>query len=460
MPQINIYVRPQPQYSVVGRVDYLTNKNRQENLIATYETSGVDDSFWQDLSKHCQQQASEAGHDRGCEGREWHGFLPNELADVYKDEPEKLAQKISKIFSELTGTDNLVALHWNHAKNNFHYHCLCSENKQINQTITGAVLTRNTYFDAAGKRSTKKACTDEQGNLLRGCTFYRKGEQVKKFQRFGSKEDLKDPVLNEKIKNEMIHFLNMELQEERFKLFVKDGMHIATQHVGNKVKGEKKTEIENKNEAVREWNRAIDEHLSFIEANYDEETLNEEKDLIRKSRSKISMMADKGFGSWLDIIREQTENIRQWFVYLDGRIGQWLDKNPAPIKLWQQIRITQEKIDNFWFVHTSRWNNEANDQKKKEVQAERKKAILEKEQAVSRFMDQYGSPYLAAAMEVRNENEEMLTYEQAEELIRWESFRDYVDNGYDPAELRIDTDQLEEAIENGYELDDDMTMSL
>lgn len=255
----NIYVRPTALSNVCGRVDYVSNHKRQENLIATY--SNVDQEFWKELAVHCQKMAKEAGAKKACEGREWHAALPNIYAQMYSGREEELAKDISDLFKQITETENFVAIHWNKTMTNFHVHVIVSENKEVDDVVFGAVLTRDTYYDANDKRSTKKACTDEKGNLLPGCSLHPKGFRRTYAKRFGTKENLRDPEINKKIKEALAEKFNRDLQTDRFRVFKEDGVHLKTQKVGKGLPEDLKEKIEKKNEVVHEWNNTVDELL-------------------------------------------------------------------------------------------------------------------------------------------------------------------------------------------------------
>lgn len=255
--QLHIMVRATPLTGVCGRVDYISNPERQEHLEATCSTAGKE--FWKALAQHCQEQAKYSKSKRACEGREFMVQLANELAAM---EPAELAEMISNKFKELTGTENTVALHWNAKKNNYHAHVITAENQEINEVTYGAVLTRNTYYDASGKRSTKKECTDPEGNLKEGCQFYKKGERIEYVQRFGTKlEHLSSKSFLQTVKEEMSDFQNDLLQNERFKVFDQRDIYLAQQHVGKNKTLEQKAAIEAKNALINDYNAAVNDLL-------------------------------------------------------------------------------------------------------------------------------------------------------------------------------------------------------
>lgn len=258
----NIYVKATALSNVCGRVDYISSEEKQENLVAVY--SEVDSKFWHDLSAHCRKAAAEAGHSKVCEGREWHGGLPNEYAEIYNGREEVLAKEISDLVKEVTGTENVTALHWNAKKNNFHFHVVVSENPEVNETTYGAVLSRNTYFDADGKRSTKSKCVDpESRELQSGCELVLKGDRKKTFKRFGTKEDLRQREVTEQIKDALVEKFNYDLGAEEYRKFIDDGFHLRQQHVGKGLPQEKEDAIRAKNKAAKEFNKTVDELLDL-----------------------------------------------------------------------------------------------------------------------------------------------------------------------------------------------------
>lgn len=310
---INVYARPTALSDVNGRIDYISSEKKQEHLVATYTC--VDAAFWLDLSAHCQKQAKEAGHKKACEGREWHGALPNEYAEMYQGREEELAKELSELLKSITGTENIVALHWNQSMTNFHFHCVCSENKEVNEIVYGAELTRNTYYNAKGKRASKKECTDEAGNLLPGCKLYKKGDRIETIKRFGAKEDLRHYTVNEAIKEALAKKFNEDLNENRFQKFVNDGIHVAMQKVGKYTPEPIKSEIEAKNEVTRAYNRVADELLQTA-ALVDEKQVEMTVDELKKVRKSIK--EHKGTNRWLKALKHYLEYLKTQLNGLRG----------------------------------------------------------------------------------------------------------------------------------------------
>jgi hypothetical protein len=171
----NIMVKTTPLTDVVGRVDYISSPDRQEHLVYA-DKNCADTEFWKQLSEHCQ--ATALGREKVREGREFILPLPNWM---YKEMyPDDVAERFQQIIDAKTGTKSAVAIHWNRKGNSYHMHIVCSENEELPEPEPVKVrepLKRDTYFNAAGKRSPKKECVDaETKQLLPGCSVIRKGQ--------------------------------------------------------------------------------------------------------------------------------------------------------------------------------------------------------------------------------------------------------------------------------------------
>lgn len=299
----NIMVKATPLRNVKGRIDYISNPKRQEHLIATYSSTD-DPTFWKELAEHCQEQSKFSKSKKTVESREHIIMFSNELSQM---DPNELAKKVSDTYKEMTETENVVAIHWNKTHTNFHCHVVFSENKEINQVKESTTFDRNTYFDAEGKRSYKKFCRDENGELLPGCTFYKKGEQKVVIQRFGNKlSELTRSEWLKLAKFEVSKMQNELLQDERFKVFEHDGIHIPQQHVGNKIQDEDlKARIESKNKLIQEYNNAADQLIDAakqaeeIEQNVYPTWIN----FLKKIRQEVIRMREKGNDAWLKAVK-------------------------------------------------------------------------------------------------------------------------------------------------------------
>lgn len=309
MAQHTIMVKATSLSDAGGRIDYISNPNRQEYLEAVYY-SNDDETFWKALAAHCQEQAKYSQTKHAVEAREWVVPLANDLAERMSS--AEIARLASDRIKEMTGTENVVAVHWNKKKNNYHIHVVSAENKEINQVKEGAVLTRNTYFDENGKRSSKKNCVDQNGDLKPGCTFYKKGEQKIDQIRFGAKiDEIGSKGFLQDLKRDMANWQNELLQEERFRVF-DPSLYIAEQHIGKNTTPDQQVAIAAKNDLVQAYNAAVDECLRLSSIM---QQLQREMEILRRMRKDIKKYALKE--SW-------EKAINHYLQQLTGRAEQWI----------------------------------------------------------------------------------------------------------------------------------------
>ena len=301
----NIMVKATPLPNIRGRVGYIRSEKKQENLAAVFSSTN-DRTFWKGLSDHCQEQSKYSKHDKACEGREFMVMLANEISEI-KD-GQQLAKEMSEVLKNLTGTENVVAIHWNQKKNNYHAHIVVAENKEINLVKKGAVLTRNTYYNSEGQRANKKECIDADGKLLPGCSFIPKGSCKEEFIRFGPKvEELSSKDFLRTVKKRMADLQNEYLQEDRFVVFKDDGMHLKQQHAGKNLTDEQQARVEEKNALIREYNRTVDETLE-VASKIGEKVLQKAIDDLTFIRGDIKKYALRT--SWMESIRFYLEQMK------------------------------------------------------------------------------------------------------------------------------------------------------
>ena len=359
----NVYVKATALSNANGRIDYITNEKRQEHLVAFYHSTD-DATYWTDLSAHCQEQSKHSKSKKACEGREFIGKLDNQYAELYKENPRDLAKRISHELKKLTGTENVVALHWNKSKTNLHYHAIVSENKEINEVSYGAELKRNTYYDQAGKRSTKAKCTDENGELLRGCKFYKKGERIETVKRFGSKENIRDHELLNTIKERLATMHNQDLSTDKFKVFKEDGMHLKQQHVGKGSPKPVQSEIKQKNQIIKEWNRTVDNAIkSGVKI-----------DGIKKYRNdfKTTIKNKKDYSTWLEHI-----------TFIGDKINKFLKTKTIGV-IWKRLAHNLKTVDELQSIVAGLRRSKATVESRIDVLKQEKKQHLEMYPALER----------------------------------------------------------------------------
>ena len=312
----HIMVQATPLPNVRGRVKYISSERKQENLVAVFSSTN-DPTFWRDLANHCQEQAKYSKSGKACEGRELMVMLANELS-IIKDGQE-LAKDISEVVKKLTGTENVVGVHWNKEKNNFHAHIVFSENQEVNIVKRGAVLTRNTYFNSEGQRSNKRDCIDANGELLPGCSFVPKGSCKEEIIRFGAKnEALSSKSFLRTVKQQLADLQNDYLQEQRFELFKDDGLHIPQQHIGKKVTEEIERDMRAKNAVIRHFNNRVDEILETAEKVSEESFLSTTEELkrVRSNIKSKALQREWGYSIWHyeRIIKKRLEEMKKFLA--------------------------------------------------------------------------------------------------------------------------------------------------
>lgn len=287
---IAVYARMTKLPNVVGRVDYISNPERQENLLATFSTV-EDPVFWKQLAADSQQAWRTTGgnrktaddeNDKCCEARELQGELPNSAMEM---DLNKLASAIAQNFKEKTGAECTVAIHLNKSKKHLHYHLIFSERQKLNEPEI-RYADRNAFIDENGVRKrTKKEILDADGKLRPGCKIIPKGEILSE-RYFGEKEDIfKSKGFLHDFKVDMADWINTELQPDKKRIvFDPNGPFLAQVHVG-KGKPEITRKFEEYNRMVKAFNKMIHEGIMT------EEEANREKTAIILAPDRFKALA-------------------------------------------------------------------------------------------------------------------------------------------------------------------------
>lgn len=216
--------------NVRGRVRYISDPKRQENLYATF--TNVESKYWSYLSKEDQKDFRKSGTEGKCiEARELIIMLPPSLIQY---DPDMLLKYFSAKFVEKYDVAVASALHHNKAKTNLHIHLIFSE-RQAFDVPERKIAARNLFYDENGKHvRTKKEILDERGEIRPGCRIVKKGEVYEtnlfkpKNQEFKSKkftEEMKyyyTDLINELVKN----------PAEKLKVFDKNSPYLPTRKIG------------------------------------------------------------------------------------------------------------------------------------------------------------------------------------------------------------------------------------
>lgn len=152
-------------HNIVGRGDYISNPDRQENIVAASEAFN-----WEPY------QTYERDHQRtnksNNEGREIILQLPNEWANLAAGDLIGKAQQLAETAASKK-TDMQWAVHWNKDYTNLHMHVVFSERERSEKIKQ---YDRDVYHTADGKvaRSRADRARDDDGNFLP--PVHRKGE--------------------------------------------------------------------------------------------------------------------------------------------------------------------------------------------------------------------------------------------------------------------------------------------
>lgn len=190
------------------------------------------------------------------EARELIIALPESFPDLY--DPNKLLQLFTDRFKEKYGAECIAALHHNKRKTNYHIHLIFSERELLPEPIEKAA-TRNMFYDENGKHvRTKKEILDGAGQLQKGCRIVQKGEIYERIL-FAPKNKLfKQETFIDEAKHFYTDLINLLVRDEKekFHVFDKDRLYLATKKIGkNNPKAE---QIQADNEKRMKWNREVD----------------------------------------------------------------------------------------------------------------------------------------------------------------------------------------------------------
>lgn len=151
--------------NIGGRSDYISNPDRQEEVVASSEL--VDWKPYQDF-----EMAHQKTNSRNNEGREVIAALPNEWYALPKEELIRRAEKVA--FTAAGKTEDVQwAIHWNKKRTNLHIHVIFSERQREKNP---GRWDRDVYLTADGKVARKKAdrAKDADGKEL--APVHRKGD--------------------------------------------------------------------------------------------------------------------------------------------------------------------------------------------------------------------------------------------------------------------------------------------
>lgn len=257
----NLFARTNVLPDVCGRVNYISNPKRQENLLAFYDATEalLGGKFWEILAAESRQSFELYGRNgSSCrEGREVVALLSNSLLE--RMTPEEIAQIIAAAFQKNLGLDTAVGIHFNKEDRSLHAHIVLPERQLLKEPVI-KIAERNLFFDAEGKRHYKKSeILDDDGELLPGCSIVKKGEIYE--QRYFSDVDLsvRKKEWLDRVKKEVLRLRNEELKGDvEISEYDPSTGKLAHIYIGNKVRGAVKARMERDNQLISEFNALVD----------------------------------------------------------------------------------------------------------------------------------------------------------------------------------------------------------
>ena len=294
-------------HDVKGRVDYISNPERQENLYAVF--SNVEDDYWKLLAEQNQRDFLKSGTKGTCiEARELIIMLPPSLINM---DHKLLLEYITSVFTDKYNVGCCAALHHNKRKTNLHIHLIFSE-REMKQKADQKIASRNMFYNEEGKHvRTKKEILDEDGKVRAGCRIIKKGEVYER-NYFGPKlTEFKTNEFLVNMKQSMTDRMNLFVKDEneRLHVFQKGGPYLATKKIGKN--NPKEMEMRVDNYLRQEWNRHVDRALLVdVPAEY----------LIEAKREQIDQIVEKSILEHGQAPKLFTEIVQKAIGWLRGLI--------------------------------------------------------------------------------------------------------------------------------------------
>lgn len=352
----NSFIQISKLGNLKGRIDYITNPKRQENLYAVYNTT--DDTFWHELARCNRLEFKKSGSAGKCiESRELIIALPEPFCNTDK---QKVLKDFTELFRRTYGVNCIAAMHHNKTKTNLHIHLIFSEREELKNDIK-KIATRNMFYDETGKHvRTKKEILDDSGNVRKGCNIIRKGE-VYEYNRFSKKKaEFKARSFLKGVKTLYTEHINSFLNDkDKLQVFNNKDVYLPTKKIG---KNNPKAEQIRKNNQVRmKWNSTVDEALFYQVPRKHIRTIKEEKILknvnkfgktetktvggLRKNKSSRESAGVGIFaGVFEKVVEMSCDCLKGLIRIFRGAIA---PKPPQPVKEYKQYaKMVDELLDN------------------------------------------------------------------------------------------------------------------
>lgn len=233
------YLSSRKLTNVKGRLKYISDEGRQENIIDYYDTA--DSEFWKILAKESQLRHKEVNaRGKCCEARELIIGIPYEL-DV-------TAKQLCDIFKTKYNVECSCAIHQNNKKGiiNKHCHLIFSERRRLAepQIVEEKRASRTYYYNEKGIKCKKADAVKivKKGDLIQKGTTRHFSDKDDFFKSQKFVYDCKELFLNNTFR------LNWSLKIE------KANKDLSQKHIG---KNNPKTEYIKQNNALKRYTKNI-----------------------------------------------------------------------------------------------------------------------------------------------------------------------------------------------------------
>jgi hypothetical protein len=315
------YLRITKLHDVRGRIDYISNPERQENLLAYRST--MDNKMWLALAN--QNQRSFKSNSRGVsangkciEAREIIFHLPHR----YSADPEHVLNQIVDDWKNTYHTDCAAALHWNHDKTNLHIHLIFSERERLDRDKI-KYATRNMYYDADWKRCNK---TDAVHVIHKGAPTSPPFENAK------TRSFKSYTWLEQELKAHYAKILGLDR-------FERDGLHIPQQKTFKYQNREKAERIRENNQIIREFNKTVDDALSKHVLEDDLRTI------VEPLKDSVSRNKKNRTNALKNALNELRRGVRQLTMTLEDIWNMIKEPYHTYTVTKQKIEPCKEKLD-------------------------------------------------------------------------------------------------------------------
>lgn len=295
----NIYAQESKLNNVKGRVQYITDKERQEEIVMQEVNMKYD---WEDYISY--EKENKKSVNENIQARETIVALPNELIT----EKTKLKVLCDELAKELYGEnrDFQYAVHWNKNRTNLHVHFIYSE-REVNQKKELKTYKRDIWYEKNTNKLAKSNSENgelrfKKGDVMRdknGAPRYNEDNFTVKDKKYNNKEWLNER--NEIIKRvfkEFGHNLNIQNKETPY----------LSQKKLHKGSGNDYLEMaKNYNYEVKEYNTAIKKTIE-LKPEYKEKLVSFKTDLMLDIKD-INSIERKISTSSIEKIKELRESL-------------------------------------------------------------------------------------------------------------------------------------------------------